>query len=78
MKPQHPGQYLAEIQPGLMSKTALAAKLNISRTTLYSFKRGETRLDPDMAARLGKLHKDAAFWLKLQHKHDLWQAEQRR
>ena len=75
-KPQHPGAYFAEIQPGLMTKTAMAAKLNMSRTTLWKFMRGETRLDPDMAAGLGEITGDGAvFWLKLQHAWDLWQAE---
>ena len=56
-----------------MSKTALAAKLNMSRTTLWKFMRGETRLDLDLAAGLGEITGEgAAFWLKLQHEHDLW------
>ena len=75
MKPQHPGEHLAEIQPGLMSKTALAAKLNMARGTLYSFMRGKKRLDPEMAAALGELTGEgAAFWLEMQHAHDLWLA----
>jgi addiction module HigA family antidote len=75
-KPQHPGAYLAEIQPGLMTKTALAAKLNMSRTTLWKLMKGEVPLDPGLAARLGDITGDgAAFWLKLQHAWDLWQAE---
>ena len=75
-KPQHPGAYLNEIQPAIMSKTAMAAKLNMSRTTLWKFMKGEARLDPDMAAILGEITGEGtAFWLKLQHDWDLWQAE---
>ena len=74
----HPGKYLAAIQPGLMSKTALATKLNMARNTLYSFLRGEKRLDPTVATILGELHEDAAFWLRLQHEHDLSQVERHR
>jgi plasmid maintenance system antidote protein VapI len=34
--------------------------------------RGEKRLDPAMAATLGEITGEgAAFWLKLQHEHDL-------
>ena len=74
--PQHPGAYLSEIQPEIISKTALAAKLNMSRTTLWKFIRGKTRLKPDLAAILGDITGDGtAFWLKLQHAWDLWQAE---
>ena len=57
-----------------MSKTALAAKLNMARNTLYyySFMGGDKRLDPAMAATLGEITGEgAAFWLKLQHEHDL-------
>ena len=73
----HHGLYLGAIQPGLMTKTALAAKLNMSRTTLWKFMKGQTRLDPDMAAGLGEITGEgAAFWLQMQHEHDLWQAEQ--
>jgi len=76
-RPQHPGAYLAERQPGIMSKTAMAAKLNMSRTTLWKLMKGEARLDPDMAAILGEMSGDGpAFWLKLQHDFDVWQAEQ--
>jgi plasmid maintenance system antidote protein VapI len=74
----HHGEYLAEIQPGLMSKTALAAKLGMARGTLYSFLRGEKRLDPSVATILGELHEDATFWLRLQHEHDLSQVERHR
>ena len=72
-KPHHPGEHLAAIQPGLMSKTALAAKLNMARNTLYLFMRGKKRLDLEMASILGELTGEgAAFWLEMQHEHDLW------
>ena len=55
-----------------MTKTAMAAKLNMSRTTLWKFMRGETRLDPDMAAGLGEITGDGtAFWLQMQLDYDL-------
>ena len=74
-KPTHPGAYLKSKKPEALTNTELASKLNICRTTLWRFLKGERRLDPDMAARLGELHKDAAFWLKLQLEHDLARAE---
>ncbi len=74
-KPLHPGVLLKSIKPKSLNNTVLAAKLNLCRTTLWRFMNGKRRLDPEMAARLGELHKDAAFWLKLQHAWDLCQAE---
>ena len=71
----HPSLYLGAIQPGLMTKTAMAAKLIMSRTTLWKFMKGETRLDPDLAARLGQISGDGpAFWLEMQLAWDLEQA----
>ena len=74
-KPQHPGAYLAEIQPGIMSKTALAERLNVARDTLYSVLRGKRRIDPAMAAILGEItDKSAREWLEMQLAWDLAQA----
>ena len=53
----------------------MAAKLNMSRTTLWKLMKGEARLDPDMAAILGEMSGDGpAFWLEMQLAWDLEQA----
>lgn len=71
--PQHPGPYLESVYRGLgLTKKTMAAKLNMSRTTLWKFTEGKLRLNPEMAAGLGKISGDGpAFWLNLQHEHDL-------
>ena len=53
---KHPGLHLDSVYPGLgVSKAAMATKLNMSRTTLWKFMKGKSRLAPDMAARLGEI-----------------------
>ena len=53
----------------------MAAKLNMSRTTLWKLMKGEARLDPDMAAILGEMSGDGpAFWLEMQLAWDLERA----
>ena len=53
----------------------MAAKLNMSRTTFWKLMKGEARLDPDMAARLGEISGDGpAFWLQMQLAWDLERA----
>ena len=78
MKALPPG--LDNIYRGLgLTKATMAAKLNISRTTLWKFTEGKRRLDPDMASKLGEITgRGHEFWLKLQHEHDLSVAGQRR
>lgn len=54
----------------------MAAKLSMSRTTLWKLMKGEMRLDPDMAAILGEISGEGpGFWLRMQLAWDLEQAE---
>jgi plasmid maintenance system antidote protein VapI len=44
----------------------------MARGTLYSFLRGEKRLDPHVATILGEItDKSAREWIEMQHEHDL-------
>jgi addiction module HigA family antidote len=74
-----PGKRLDEIRKTLkLPKTTLAERLEIAPNTLYAVLNGKKRIDPKLAARLGQLHRDTAYWLSLQHAWDLGQAESRR
>jgi len=56
----------------------MAAKLNMSRTTLWKFTEGKSRLNPDMAAILGQItDKSAREWIGMQAAFDTHQAESR-
>jgi addiction module HigA family antidote len=58
-----------------MVKAALARELGVSRPTLNSLLKGKSRIRPETALRLGKLHNGPAFWLSLQLAWDLDQAQ---
>ena len=76
IKSIHPGIYLKSIKPEALTNTDLAAQLNICRTTLWRFMRGERRLSPDMAAVLGKLTDEPArAWIERQAAFDIHRAE---
>ena len=76
--PVHPGEILREdVLPALlMSKTAVAESLGISRRTLYDILNERQPVSAEMAVRLGKLFGNGAgFWLNMQRSHDLTIAE---
>ena len=77
-QPLHPGVYLKSTKPEALNNTALAAKLNICRTTLWQFMNGRRRLDPTMAARLAEVSGESArVWLDRQHAFDVSKVESR-
>ena len=76
--PPHPGLLLREWIPETMSITTAASELKISRVTLSKIINGNGNISADMALRLSLwLGTSAEFWLSLQVKYDLWQAEQK-
>ena len=78
--PPHPGEIIREdcLKPLGLSVTAAAAGLGISRQSLSELLNGRNGVSPDMAIRLEKAGwSTAETWLRVQLKHDLWQARQR-
>lgn len=60
-----------------MSGRELAAKLDVSASTLHRILKGKSGISPDMALRLAKvLGRAPESWLALQSNHELWQARQ--
>lgn len=77
--PVHPGEILREdVLPALViSKTAIAEALGISRQTLYDILNEKQPVTAEMAVRFGKLFGNGAgFWVNLQRIYDLALAEQ--
>ena len=76
--PPHPGLILREWIPESMSITTAAGELKVSRVTLSKILNGNSNISADMAIRLSLwLGTSAEFWLGMQVKYDLWQAEQK-
>ena len=77
-RPIHPGEILREdfLPEYGLSVTALAEAAGVSRQSMNELLRERRALTPEMALRLGKLFGNSpAFWLNLQRKVDLWDAE---
>ena len=77
--PPHPGEVLKELYLlEDLSVSEAAKKLGVSRQTLSAIINGRAGISADMALRLAKgLGTTADFWLRMQIKHDLWQAKQK-
>ena len=78
-RPTSPGVMLRldYLEPRGLTITRLAAALGCSRKHMSGIVNGHVRIEPIMAARLGKvLGTSAAFWLNLQANLDVWEAEQ--
>ncbi len=76
--PTHPGAILREdVLPALDVTVAGAADdLGVSRQTLHRILSESGPVTPAMAVRLGKFcGNDAALWLAMQGRYDLWHAE---
>jgi addiction module HigA family antidote len=74
LAPMHPGELLREeILPATgLSKTAVAARLHISRQSLYDILREKQPVTSNIALRLGRLFDNSpAFWLSLQANYDV-------
>ena len=79
--PPHPGELLREdvLSPLGIEVTEAAQRLGMSRTTLSRVIHGRAGISPDLAVRLERAGVGTArFWMTLQSKCELAQAEQRR
>ena len=77
--PPHPGEFITEVylEPNNLSGRELAAKLDVSASTLNRILKGTSGISPEMALRLAKaLGRSAESWLAMQYNYDLWQARQ--
>lgn len=77
--PPHPGEilktgYLEELN---ISIAKFALMIGVSRKTVYDIVNCKSSITPKMALKLEKVfNSDASFWLDLQMKYDLWEAQQ--
>ena len=77
--PPHPGEFIREVymEPNNMTGRQLAAKLDVSPSTLNRILQGRSNISPEMALRLTKaLGRSPESWLLLQDNYSLWQARQ--
>ena len=78
--PPHPGEFIQAVylEPFGISSRFLAAKLDVSPSTLNRVIKGTSGISPEMALRLSKaLGRSPESWLAMQDNYDLWQARQR-
>lgn len=78
LPPMHPGEVLREefLEPMGLSAYAVAKACNLPRTRIERIAREEMGITADTALRLGKVFgTTAAFWLNLQSRFDLLNAE---
>lgn len=77
--PAHPGALLRDqVLPNLsgLTKSEFAELLGVSRQTLYALLAERTRVTVEMALRLGTLLGNGSyFWIDMQTKFDMWQAQ---
>lgn len=73
--PPHPGEFIREVylEPFGLSARQLAAKLQVSPSTLTRVLQGRSSCSPEMALRLSRaLGRSPESWLAMQDLHDLW------
>ncbi|MDP9012148.1 MAG: HigA family addiction module antitoxin [Pseudomonadota bacterium] len=76
--PAHPGEILADTVLRVMSVTAFAAQLKMTRTAVSRVIHGHAGISAEMALRLGEaLGTSAESWLNMQTAYDLWQAKKK-
>jgi antitoxin HigA-1 len=77
--PTHPGEMLLEefLVPMELSQQTLAASINVPAAKVEAVVRGQQGVTPGLALRLAKFFgMSADFWLTLQLRWDLYQAQQ--
>ena len=78
-QPQHPGAILRRniLEPAGLSVTDSARYLGITRKAMSEFLNGKARCSLAMAKRLSiATDSNVSFWLNLQTRLDVWEAEQ--
>jgi addiction module HigA family antidote len=78
-KPSHPGEILNElyIKPLNLNLQKLAARLRISRNTLFKIRLGKADITPAIALALSEAFDTTPqLWTNLQTNYDLWVEEQ--
>ncbi|MEO3433006.1 HigA family addiction module antitoxin [Inquilinus sp. CAU 1745] len=78
-RPTPPGTILTEmyLKPREVSLTAFAGAIGISRKHMSQIVNGHVRLEPEIAARIGKvLGTSAELWINLQARLDAYEAHQ--
>ena len=76
--PIHPGEVLLEefLQPMEISQYRLAKDISVSQRRISEITQGKRSITADTALRLGRYSgMEAQFWLNLQSRYDLLQAE---
>lgn len=74
LAPMHPGEFLREVVvPGAgLPKSRIAARLRLSRQTLYDILNERAPVTAQVAMRLGRLFGNSPqFWLNLQAEYDV-------
>jgi len=72
--PPHPGEFIREVylEPFGLSARHLAARMQVSPSTVARLLRGRSAVSPEMALRLSRtLGRSAESWLAMQDMHDL-------
>lgn len=78
--PPHPGEFISSVylEPHGITGRELAAKLDVSASTLNRILTGKSGVSPEMALRLSKcLGRTPESWLTMQMNHDLWLTRRR-
>lgn len=73
--PPHPGDFIREVylEPFGLSARCLAARLQVSPSTVARIIQGRSGVSPEMALRLSRaLGRSPESWLAMQDQHDLW------
>ena len=76
--PIHPGEVLLEefLQPMGISQYRLAKDISVPQRRISEITQGKRSITADTALRLGRFFRmEAQFWLNLQSRYDLLQAE---
>lgn len=76
--PPHPGQFITAtyLEPLGISGRELAAKLDVTPSTLHRVLVGTSSVSPEMAIRLSRvLGRSPESWLAMQNTHSLWHAQ---
>ncbi|HEY3653966.1 MAG TPA: HigA family addiction module antitoxin [Steroidobacteraceae bacterium] len=76
--PPHPGEVLADTVLRVMTVTAFAAQLKMTRAAVSRVIHGHAGISAEMALRLGDaLGVSAESWIGMQADYDLWQAKKK-